>query len=222
MGILERCKTILSSNINAALDACEDSEKMVDQTCRDLRVQLAEVRKDTQAIMANSELASQRVREKEVDVAEYERCAMNALKCGDEAAARELLAKKQDAEQILVTLKETESEAKADAAEMRQAHDKLVRDIEAAEQRRDSLKGKARTAKAKNRMNKALSGTKRTEAGLAALDRMEDKVNRQLAEAKAGEALREGSTTDDLLKKYSTDSGSVDDELAAMKAKLGM
>ena len=114
MSILERCKTILSSNINAALDACEDSEKMVDQTCRDLRVQLAEVRKDTQAIMANSELASQRVREKEVDVAEYERCAMNALKCGDEAAARELLAKKQDAEQILVTLKETESEAKAD------------------------------------------------------------------------------------------------------------
>ena len=47
-------------------------------------------------------------------------------------------------------------------------------------------------------------------------------MNRQLAEAKAGEALREGSATDDLLKKYSTDSGSVDDELAAMKAKLGM
>ena len=47
MGILTRFTDIMKSNINALLDKCEDPAKMIDQTLRDLREDLAEVKKET-------------------------------------------------------------------------------------------------------------------------------------------------------------------------------
>ena len=46
MGIISRFTDIMKSNINALLDKCEDPAKMIDQTLRDLREDLAEVKKE--------------------------------------------------------------------------------------------------------------------------------------------------------------------------------
>ena len=51
MGILTRFTDIMKSNINALLDKCEDPAKMIDQTLRDLREDLAEVKKETANII---------------------------------------------------------------------------------------------------------------------------------------------------------------------------
>ena len=51
MGILQRFKDIMASNINALLDKAEDPEKMIDQTLRNLTKDLAEVKKETAAVM---------------------------------------------------------------------------------------------------------------------------------------------------------------------------
>ena len=51
MGILTRFTDIMKSNINALLDKCEDPAKMIDQTLRDLREDLAEVKKETANIV---------------------------------------------------------------------------------------------------------------------------------------------------------------------------
>ena len=53
MGILQRFKDIMASNINALLDKAEDPEKMIDQTLRNLTKDLAEVKKETAAVMAD-------------------------------------------------------------------------------------------------------------------------------------------------------------------------
>ena len=51
-GIFERIGDILSSNINALLDKAEDPGKMVDQYLRKAKEDLADVRKNTAAVMA--------------------------------------------------------------------------------------------------------------------------------------------------------------------------
>lgn len=56
MGILTRFTDIMKSNINALLDKCEDPAKMIDQTLRDLREDLAEVKKETANIIADAKV----------------------------------------------------------------------------------------------------------------------------------------------------------------------
>ena len=61
MGILTRFTDIMKSNINALLDKCEDPAKMIDQTLRDLREDLAEVKKETANIIADAKSADRQV-----------------------------------------------------------------------------------------------------------------------------------------------------------------
>ena len=95
MGILTRFTDIMKSNINALLDKCEDPAKMIDQTLRDLREDLAEVKKETANIIADAKSADRQVKECEEEITKYTAAAQNALKAGNEDDARTLIAKKQ-------------------------------------------------------------------------------------------------------------------------------
>ena len=157
MGILTRFTDIMKSNINALLDKCEDPAKMIDQTLRDLREDLAEVKKETANIIADAKSADRQVKECEEEIAKYTTAAQNALKAGNEDDARTLIAKKQQYESNLVSYKKTQELTHANADKMRQMHDKLVNDIETLEARRDAIKATVASAKAQEHINKIVS-----------------------------------------------------------------
>ena len=79
MGILTRFTDIMKSNINALLDKCEDPAKMIDQTLRDLREDLAEVKKETANIIADAKSADRQVKECEEEITKYTAAAQNAF-----------------------------------------------------------------------------------------------------------------------------------------------
>ena len=79
MGILTRFTDIMKSNINALLDKCEDPAKMIDQTLRDLREDLAEVKKETANIIADAKSADRQVKECEEEITKYTTAAQNAI-----------------------------------------------------------------------------------------------------------------------------------------------
>lgn len=60
MGILTRFKDIMSANVNALLDKAEDPAKMIDQTLLNLRKDLAEVKKETAAVMADEKMQKEK------------------------------------------------------------------------------------------------------------------------------------------------------------------
>lgn len=224
MGILQRFGDIMKSNINALLDKCEDPAKMVDQTLLDLRKDLADVKKETASVMADEKNAKRKLDENDAEIKKYTTAAQNALKSGNEIDAKTLIARKQQLEETRTSLQSTYDVAHANAEKMRQMHDKLTNDIESMETRKDAIKGKVATAKAQSHMNKMTSGVN-TDASMAAFDRMEAKANKMLDEANAEAELNEGvHSTDDLVDKYASGGNdvSVDDELARMKADLGL
>lgn len=223
MGILSRFTDIMKANINAALDKCENPAKMVDQTLRDLREDLAEVKKETAAVMANEKSAARKVSECEADIQKYTTAAQNALKSGNEDDARKLISKKQQYEAQLTQLKTNYDVAHSNAEKMRQMHDKLVADIDELESRRETIKAKVATAKAQEHMNKINTGAN-TSASISAFERMEAKADKMLDAANAEADLNAGvSSASDLAEKYSSGCDStVDDELAKMKADLGL
>ena len=208
MGILTRFKDIMSANINALLDKCEDPEKMIDQYMRNLESDLGKVKAETASVMA-----------------EETRC--KALKAGNEADARTFLEKKQQLVSKQATLQQTYNIAADNAAKMRQMHDKLCKDIQSLEARRDAVKAKVAAAKAQERINKVGSSVNSVGTSMDAFGKMEAKANKMLDEANAMAELNQTqleADVDSLAAKYDAEPANtaVDDELAALKAQMGL
>ena len=225
MSILARFGDIVSANINALLDKCEDPSKMIDQYMRNLVNDLAEVKKETAGIMAEEARTARLVETNAKEVEKYVDLAKKAIEAGNDGDARTFLTKKQEVQSIGVSLKQSYEAAHANALNMRAMHDKLTQDINALNARRDSIKSKVAVAKTQERVNKIGSSVERANATAGAFGRMEEKADRMLDSANAMAELNVGSVdeTVELAEKYNGASGSsVDDELAKMKADLGI
>ena len=110
---------------------------------------------------------------------------------------------------------------------MRQMHDKLQKDMETLNERRDAIKAKMAVAKTQEKMNKMVNSFDGAASDMAAFDKWEAKADKMLDEANAMEELNaKKDSIDDLAAKYDTAPSSsnpaVDDELAALKAKMGL
>lgn len=222
--ILERLGDIMSANINAALDKMENPGKMVDQYLRKAKEDLAEVRANTASVMAEEKRCKRLVDEAQKEVDELAAYAEKAVMAGNDGDAAKFLTKKQQAAQRLADAQSTYATAKGHADQMRTAHDKLVRDIESLEARKENIKATAAVAKTQKTINKMTADAAGASGSLAAFDRMADKAQRQLdaAQAEAELNARSGDGTDELKAKYDAEmSPSVADELAALKAKHG-
>ena len=226
MGILKRFGDIMSANINALLDKAEDPEKMIDQYLRDLDSDLGKVKAETAAIMADEQRAKRELDECTAEVNKMQTYAEKALVAGNEEDARTFLTKKAELTNKQASLQQAYDLSVANAQKMRQMHDKLVKDINDLNARRDEIKAKVRVAKAQERINEMGSSMGGAEASMSAFDRMEAKANSMLDKANAMAELNSSSekkSMDDLTAKYDTAStAGVEDELAALKAKMGL
>lgn len=222
MGILSRFTDIMKANINELLDRCEDPSKMIDQTLRDLNEDLAKVKKETASVMADEKRAKRELDECDAEIKKYEDLAKKAITAGNDGDAKKFIEKKQMLESNRVGLNEAYTVTHSNAEKMTQMYNKLVSDIEILEGRRNVIKAKVSTAKAQERMNKMTNGMN-TSASMKAFERMEAKADKMLDSAMAEAELNSKGTKsfDDLEKKYTSGSASVDEELARLKAELG-
>lgn len=227
MGILQRFKDIMSSNINAMLDKAEDPEKMIDQCIRNLNSDLGKVKAETATVMAEEQRAKRELDECNAEIEKMQKYAVKALEADNEADARKFLEKKAQLTSKQAGLAQASEAAAKNAANMRAMHDKLVSDLNELESRRDAIKGKLAAAKTQERINKMNSSVSGANNSISAFERYEKQANAAVDKANAmAELNKSADGIDDLEAKYDSDissiSGSnVDDELAALKASLG-
>ena len=226
MGILDRFTTIVKANINELLDKAEDPAKMVDQYLVDLTESLADVKRETAGVMAEEARTKRAADANAEEVSRMEDLAKKALKAGNEDDARVFLAKKQKLEAAGAELQKAADAAKANADKMRQMHDKLVSDIEDLKGRRETIKAKMAVAKTQEKVAGYTSGADKAESAIEAFNRMEEKADRMLDTADAMAELNTEPVDDAeaLAQKYAgaTDDAAVDDELARLKAEMGL
>ncbi|MDM8300844.1 PspA/IM30 family protein [Collinsella tanakaei] len=226
MGILDRFTTIVKANINELLDRAEDPAKMIDQYLVDLTDSLAEVKRETAGVMAEEKRTKRLVDDNAAEVDRMEQLAKKALSAGNEGDARAFLGKKQQLAAAGAELVKAYEAAHANADKMRQMHDKLVGDIENLKSRRETIKAKVAVAKTQEQVAGFTSGSDRAESAIAAFDRMEAKADRMLDTADAMAELNEEPVDEvaALEEKYAsvTDDAAVEDELARLKAEMGL
>ena len=224
--ILKRFTDIMSANINALLDKAEDPAKMVDQYIRDIESDLGNVKAETAAVMAAEKKAKRDLDENAREMEKMTRYAEKALRAGNENDARVFLEKKTDLAGQRQSLEQAYAAAQANSDHMRRMHDKLEKDLAQLQQRRSAIKAKMAVAKTQERINKIGASVAGSQENLSAFDRMEAKANQMLDKANAMAELNGVSASEtgveDLMSKYDAQpSAAVEDELAALKAKLG-
>ncbi len=226
MAILERFADIIKANINDLLDKCEDPAKMIDQYLRDLTEDLAEVKKETAAVMAEETRTKRMLDDNAAEVQRFEGLARKALAAGNEGDARVFLGKKQQLAEKAASLQATYDAAHANAEKMRQMHDKLVGDIETLHSRREMVKAKVAVAKTQERVNQMGASADKAAGAMSAFERMERKADQMLDQANAMAELNSAPVDEaaELEKKYASAAGdaAVDAELAKLKAEMGL
>jgi len=226
-GILERFKTIMSSNINALLDKMEDPEKMIDQYLRDMEKDLGSVKAETVAVMAQESAAKRKVAECEDEIKKMESYAKKALQAGNEADARMFLEKKESIRIKLESLEKEKMIAVENSLKMREMHDKLTSDIQKLNAKRNEIKAKIKMAKSAQKINSMTSSTG-ISGKMDSFNSIEEKVDRMLDEANASIELNSSKKdeVDDLMKKYDSvepeSSSAVDEELERLKKEMGL
>lgn len=226
MGILQRFSDIVSANVNALLDKAEDPGKMIDEYLRKATKDLAEVKQETAGVMAEESRTKRLVDDNAAQVAKYEALAKKALLAGNEDDARVFLGKKQELESTGAGLQTAYAAAHENAVKMRELHDKLVKDINTLNSRRQAVKAKMAVTKTQERVNKMGASADKLQGSMGAFERMEEKADRMLDEANAmselnSQAVDEAQALEEKYKTVDTNA-SIEDELAALKLKMGL
>ncbi|QTN00075.1 PspA/IM30 family protein [Sediminibacillus dalangtanensis] len=217
--MFKRVSTIVNSELNSMLDKAEDPVKMLEQFMRDMESDIREVESSVAKQIANEKMLKRKYDDAQALVDKRQGQAEQAIEAGNEDLARRALEDKKDQQEQADTLKESWDRAKNDSQVLRDKLDEMKKEYQQMKLKKDSLKARAESAKTRTKMNRTMSsiGSDDSKRGF---ERMEEKVLQFEAEADTSDDLSASSKSlDDEFE--SLEKSGVDDELTALKKKLG-
>lgn len=231
MGILSRFGDIMSANINSVLDKAEqkNADKLLEKYLRDAKENLEQVKAETAAIIADEMAAGRKVTALEEEITKLSLYAEQAVLAGNDADAVKFLEGKNKAVAQKVEAEKAYELAQENSDKMRQLTKKLINDVNEADAKLNELRGKLAVAKQAEKMNELNEKMASSAGDFSDYDRLADAVQKRIdaadAKAELDKSLNESYDLDTLKNKYDVAeaevAASVDDELAALKAKLG-
>ena len=220
MSIFDRVSRVFKSNVNAALDKAEDPEKMLNQITTEMQEQLVKVKQQVATTIALEKRLHKDSENAQEQAESWEEKATLALQQGKEDLAREALVRRNEHGSLAEDYKVQWEKQKVAVEGLKENLRTLERKIEEARRKKDLLIARQKRAKAQKLIHETMAGMKENSA-FESFDRMEQKVTDTETRADASAEMSEMSQ--DPLEKEFADlgKGNVDDDLAALKAKLG-
>lgn len=224
MGLFNRFRRLIRSNLNDMISKAENPEKVLDQLLSDMNRQLNDSKKSVAAAIADERRLRKRVDETLEQADEWEEKAALALRSSRDDLAREALLKKQE-----LTQHATDYEKQWQA--QREAVDRLKISLRGLEQKRDEaqrkrnmLVARARSAEARRRMQQTMRSQSDTSA-FDAFDKLSARLDEIEAENEAFEELEDSSQSDSLEREFAKLEGTNTDSdrlLEALRKKLAL
>lgn len=219
MGIFSRMSDIFKANINDLIDKSEDPSKLMDQMVREMQEQLQEAKIQVAKAIADEKKLHQQLKQNELQSQNWESKAMLALKKGDENLAKEALKQKKSYDGLVGSVKTQWEEQNTLSSKLKDNLRALEAKIDEARRKKEILIARQKRAEAQKKIHEVMTGLNDNSA-FANFERMERKVMEIEAQADAAVEL-EVQSLDDQFKALEAGSG-VDDELAALKAKMSL
>jgi len=225
MGIFARLGTLIKSNINDLISRAENPEKMLNQVLLDMQQQLVEAKKAVAMAIADEKKLNKQYQAELDKAKEWERKAMVAVRAGDDGLARQALVRKQEHENIAAQFQQQWVQQKAAVEKLKDALRLLNQKIEEAKRKKNILIARKKRAEAQAQIAATMQGLGDTSA-FDTFERMAEQINMLEAEAEAGAELAGEISGDNLEAKFlqleAAGGSTADDELAELKAKMGM
>ncbi len=221
MSVFSRMSTIFKANVNEALTKAEDPEKVLNQVIIEMNEQLVDTKQKVAAAIADEKRLERQYQETAEQAKGWEEKATIAVEKERDDLAREALARRNEAQQLA-------DEYKIQWDKQRQAVDQLKEHLRALElkigeagRKKNLLIARQKRAKAQKQIHETMAGMKDSGA-FDTFDRMEQKVGDMEARADAAAEMAdfEKDSLEDEFAALET-KGNVEDDLAALKAKVG-
>lgn len=223
MGIFDRFRTVISSNINDLINKAENPEKMLNQVLIDMNEQMIESKKAVAMAIADEKKLEREVGENKAQVAEWERKAVIAVKAGRDDLAKEALLRKQEYEGYTTQLQTQWQAQKESVEKLKDSLRQLQAKIDEASRKKNILIARAKRAEAQDKINKTMSSLSGNKSAFDTFERMSKKVDEIEARAEAHKELEEATSGTTLEKQFAElESGGAgaDMLLAELKAKM--
>lgn len=207
MGIFDRFKRVVKSNLNDMISKAENPEKMLSQLVIDMNEQLIESKKSVASAIADEKRLERQVTENLMQSREWERKAMLAVKAGKDDLAKEALLRKQEYDNYAVQFKSQLDAQHASVEKLKSSLRQLQQKIEEAQRKKNLLVARAKRAEAQQKIQQTLGSLSDTSA-FEAFDRMAAKVDQIEAQTEAFQEIEDMSSTSDLDKQFAALEGS--------------
>ncbi|MCE2503195.1 MAG: PspA/IM30 family protein [Chlorobi bacterium] len=220
MGIFGRLTDIMKANINELLDRAEDPEKMIKQMVLEMEEAMNKATLAVGQAIANEKSLERQYNRQTKQMEDWQQKAVQAVQAGRDDLASQALQRKNTIGQNVSDLERMLAEARASSQGLRTQLDQLKSKLDEARMRQNTLIARSQTAKAKKQVAQSFAGV--GSDAFSKFDKLEQKVEKSEAEAEAFTQLAgENTSLEDEFKALGA-SSAADDELAALKAQLGM
>jgi phage shock protein A len=223
MGLFARLARLIKSNINALITSAEDPEKMLHQLINDMAEQLGDARKQVAAAMADEKRLARQVEAQVTSSEDWEKKAMLAVRAGNDALAKEALARRKEHDSLAAQYREQWQKQKQGVDQLKLALRALNNKIEEAKRKKGMLIARQKRAEAQKAIHETLSGMKSASA-FEAFDEMAGRIEQLESEAEVSMEMAAEYTGDNLTNQFAAleaEAGG-DNELLALKQKMGL
>jgi phage shock protein A len=223
MGIFDRFKTVVKSNINDLISKAENPEKMLNQLVFDMNSQLVEAKKQVAAAIADEKRLERQLLENKAKAEDWERKAMLAVKAGKDDLAKEALLRKQEYESYTQGFQGEWEKQRQAVEQLKGTLRQLQMKIEEATRKKNLLVARAKRAEAQKRIQNTLGQLSDTSA-FSTFDRMAAKVDQLEAEADAmgeiADMTGQDTSLENQFKQLESSGASADLLLEELKTKM--
>ncbi|MFA7566429.1 MAG: PspA/IM30 family protein [Alkalispirochaeta sp.] len=209
MGMFQRLRRLISSNVNDLVRKAEDPEKMLNQLVLDMNKQLMEAKRNVAAAITEEKRLERHVQEQRRHGDEWEQRAIVALRAGKEDLARQALERKQRETEYAKQLAGQYEKQHAAVEQLKASLRDLQDRIEEAQRKKSVLVARAKQAEAQKKIQEIIHGLGDTSA-FEAFDRMSQRVEQLEIETDALAELDQGSSDK-----------SLEDQIAALERPDG-
>jgi phage shock protein A len=214
-------KTVFKSEVNAALDKVEDTEKMLNQTVLDMQQQLVQAKQQVAVSIADEKRLERQYKENQTQVESWMEKAKLAVQKGNDDLAKAALERKTEYEGLAAEYKNQWDAQKASVEKLKASLRELERKIDEAKRQKDLLIARSKRAKAQKQIHQTMAGMTTNAGAFDTFERMKNKVDDQEARAEAAAEMATSSEEATLDKEFAElEKAGVDDELAKLKAEL--